>query len=311
MCILDGSAKLPKFRQKVTVLKMDNPDFKIAIIGLGIIGGSMAYALNGFKNAQIHGCDIDPYTRSRALESGAVHKISASPCEAIENADLVILCTYPEMIVKTIAENRKYFKRGAVITDVCGVKTKLSQEIEEILPDGTQYVGGHPMAGKETHGFDSAAPELFGMCGYIISPVKSSTEYGINLVKEMARYIGATRITMASPEEHDSVIAYTSDLMHVAASALCLDYNNKMNRAYTAGAFRDCTRIANINPELWTQLFLENRSFLLTELNRYIESLNKFKVAIENRTENELCELLATVRKNKLEMQGKEPESDL
>lgn len=288
-------------------LNMDNPDFKIAIIGLGIIGGSMAYALNGFKNAHICGCDIDPETRQKAVKRGAVHESTETPSVAIENADLVILCTYPETIVRIIEENKDRFKKGAVITDVCGVKTKLTKQIEEILPKGCEYVGGHPMAGKETHGFDSAAPELFGMCGYIITPSKFSTEHGIGLIEEMAKYIGATRLCKATPEEHDSVIAYTSDLMHISAAALCLDYNQNMNRAYTAGAFRDCTRIANINPELWSELFLENRDFLLVELDRYMQSLVKFKNGIENRDQGELQKILAEVRKNKLDMQEREP----
>ncbi len=286
---------------------MENSDFKIAIIGLGIIGGSMAYALNGFKNSTIYGCDTNPETRDKALKKGAVHQVSANSRDAIANADLVILCTYPEMIVNIINENRDHFKKGAIITDVCGVKTELAKKIEKILPAGCQYVGGHPMAGKETHGFDSAAPELFGMCGYIITPSASSKADGIALIHKMAQYIGATRICTASPEEHDSVIAYTSDLMHVSASALCLDYNQKMNRAYTAGAFRDCTRIANINPPLWSELFLENRDFLLEELETYINSLEKFKTAIEDRDGKELTRLLAVVRKNKLDMQAKEP----
>ncbi len=287
---------------------MENADFKIAIVGLGIIGGSMAYALNGFMNATIYGCDIDKKTREKALSKGAVHLASSSAADAIADADLIVLCTYPELIVNIIKENRNNFKQGAIITDVCGVKTELAKKIEENLPTGCQYVGGHPMAGKETHGFDSAAPELFGMCGYIITPSSSSTNEGIELVRKMAQYIGATRISIASAEEHDSVIAYTSDLMHVSAAALCLDYNTKMNRAYTAGAFRDCTRIANINPELWSELFIENRRFLLDELETYISSLEKFKKAIEEKNSSELCKLLATVRSNKLYMQAKEPD---
>ncbi len=287
---------------------MDNSDFKIGIIGLGIIGGSMAYALRGFHNAVIYGCDINPDTRQKALERGAVDFVSENAADAIEGADIVILCTYPELIVKIIKENRSFFKPGALITDVCGVKTKLAREIEENLPEACDYVGGHPMAGKETDGFDSAAPELFGMCGFIITPVKSSTEQGIKTVREIARYIGATRITESTPEDHDSVIAYTSDLMHISAACLCFDYNTKMNRAYTAGAFRDCTRIANINPGLWTQLFLENRSFLLDEIDRFQASLTKMRDAIDTQNDKELFEMLATVRDNKLTMQNKEPE---
>ncbi len=286
---------------------MENPQFKIAIIGLGIIGGSMAYALNGFMSAQIYGCDIDAETRRKAVEKGAVNVATDNPAEAIQDADLVILCTYPEMVVKIIQQNKAFFKEGAVVTDVCGVKKDLVKGIEASLPKTCQYVGGHPMAGKETHGFDSATPTLFGMCGFIITPGKTSTKHGISLIEKMARYIGATRICTATPEEHDSVIAYTSDLMHISASALCLEYNKNMNRAYTAGAFRDCTRIANINPELWSELFLENRKFLLTELNQYIESLEKFKKGIENCDKDELRRLLTTVRDNKLYMQSKEP----
>ncbi len=288
---------------------MENSDFKIAIIGLGIIGGSMAYALKGFKNASIWGCDIDTQTLEKALEKGAVDFATASPNEAIENADLVILCTYPDNIIDIITKNKTYFKKGAIITDVCGVKNNLSKKIETALSEHCQYIGSHPMAGKETHGFDSASPELFGMCGYIITPGNSSTPEGLGLIKDMARFIGATRITVASPDEHDSVIAYTSDLMHVSAAALCLEYNQNMNRAYTAGAFRDCTRIANINPELWSGLFLENRDFLLKELDQYIDSLVEFKKGIENRDRARLKELLLRVRKNKLDMQNKEPDN--
>ncbi|MBQ9756948.1 MAG: prephenate dehydrogenase/arogenate dehydrogenase family protein [Clostridia bacterium] len=288
---------------------MEENDFKIAIIGLGIIGGSMAYALHGFKNAKISGCDIDPVTREKALAKNAVDEVFEHPAPAIRDADLIILCVYPELITKIIAENSEHFKKGAVITDVCGVKTKLAKEIAEILPDGCQYVGGHPMAGKETDGFDSAAPELFGMCGFIITPISSSSPDAIKLVREMAKFIGATRITESAPEEHDSVIAYTSDLMHVSAAALCLDYNSKMNRAYTAGAFRDCTRIANINPQLWSQLFLENKDFLLEELDTFLSSLSKFKSAIEASDKQALIRLLSSVRENKLTMQNKEPEN--
>ena len=286
---------------------MENSDFKIAIIGLGIIGGSMAYALRGFKDAVISGCDIDILTLKKALEKGAVDFATESPEEAIKDADLVILCTYPDNIVDIISKNKNAFKKGAVITDVCGVKSGLVKKIEAALPDHCQYVGSHPMAGKETHGFDSASPELFAMCGFIITPGASSTPDSIQLIKDMARFIGATRIAVASPEEHDSVIAYTSDLMHVSAAALCLEYNQNMNRAYTAGAFRDCTRIANINPELWSGLFLENRDFLLKELDQYIHSLVEFKKGIENRDRTRLKELLLRVRKNKLDMQNKEP----
>lgn len=286
---------------------MDETDFRIAVIGLGIIGGSMALALRGFRGAEIVGCDTNPDTRRKALQCGAVDRVYEQPADAFENSDFVIMCVYPGMIPEMLRENGGHIKRGAVITDVCGVKAELADRLRGIVPEGAEYIGGHPMAGRETDGFDSASSELFGMCGYIITPLPGSTERGKRLVYDMARYIGATRITEATPREHDSVIAYTSDLMHVSAAALCLDYNRGMNRAYTAGAFRDCTRIANINPLLWSELFIENKGYLLEEIDRFSESIGKIRNAIEKEDKTELIKILTKVKKNKEEMQNKEP----
>ena len=163
------------------------------------------------------------------------------------------------------------------------------------------------MAGKETDGFSSASADLFRGCGYIITPLYNATERGIKLVRSMAEYMGAARITEADAETHDRIIAYTSDLMHVSASALCLNYNKEMNLAYTAGAFRDCTRIANINPKLWSELFIENRENLLYEIDGLTRALGAIRQAIERSDRKELEEILETVRTNKLKMQRTEP----
>lgn len=284
-------------------------DFKIMIVGLGLIGGSMAYALRGFKNAEIIGVDIDPETRRKAVKEKAVHRACADMSDAAYEADLIIMCTYPDLAVKLLEEHRDELKRGVVVTDVCGVKTDVSRRIRRALPDHADYVGGHPMAGKEVEGFDNACPELFWMTGYIITPFADSKPESVKLIKELAHFIGATRITVASPEEHDAIIAYTSDLMHVSASALCLTYPEKMNRAYTAGSFRDCTRIARINPELWTELFLSNAKNTAAEIDRLIENLNTIKSAILSNDEKGLYAILERVHNNKLTMQAKEPES--
>lgn len=284
-----------------------NSDFKITIIGLGLIGGSMAYALKGFKNAHIVGCDKDGGIRAQALYNKAVDEVYEDAGEAIDDADLVIVCTYPDSIVKIIEKNKRHFKKGSVITDVCGVKTKISEEICRILPEDTDYVGCHPMAGKETDGFINASAELFWMTGFIIVPPKGAKPKSIELLNGVAKYIGATRITYASPEEHDSIIAYTSDLMHISAAALCLDYNKKMNRAYTAGAFRDCTRIAHLAPELWTELFIANSKYTIKEIDRFINSLNRLRDAIADNNRAGLTEMLEQVRENKEVMQITEP----
>ncbi len=283
-------------------------DFRIAVIGLGLIGGSLAYALKGFKNAEIVGCDVDPDTRRLALKNKAVSAVYDNAGDAIEGSDLVVFCTYPDIIGSLISENKIRFKPGAVVSDVCGVKTDTAKQICGALPEGVDYVGGHPMAGKEVEGFENASSELFWMSGFIITPVKGSKPDSIELVRDMAKYIGSTRIAMADPEEHDRVIAYTSDLMHAAAAALCLSYPPEMNRAYTAGAFRDCTRVARINGELWSSLFISNKNNVVSEIDRLINSLGRIRELVDSGDRENLKKLLNTVCENKITMQEKEPE---
>ncbi len=283
-------------------------DFKIAVIGMGLIGGSLAYALRGFRNAAIVGCDIDEETREKAVKEKAVSVATDNPSEAISGADLIIMCTYPRLIPKILEENQRFLKPGAVVTDVCGIKRNIAGEICRILPAGVDYVGGHPMAGTEHSGFAHATPELFWMSGFIVTPMPNAKEDSIKLVREMAHYVGATRITQATFEEHDSIIAYTSDLMHIAAAGLCLDYHPGMNRAYTAGAFRDCTRIAKINPDLWTELFLDNRENVIAEIDRFTRSLYRFREALFEQDGEKLHQLLEIVAENKEAMKQKEPE---
>lgn len=282
---------------------MSDSDFKIAVIGLGIIGGSMAFALKGFKNAYIVGCDTDAQTRKKAFLSGAVSEAFENASAAIENADLVVMCLYPDYIIPILSSSRSVIKRDAIITDVCGVKKRLAENVSSIIPTGVEYISGHPMAGRETDGFESADKDMFSGCGYIITPMHGATERGIATVRDMAKHIGAKMITEAGPALHDEIIAYTSDLMHISASALCLSFNQDMNLAYAAGAFRDCTRIANINPELWSELFLENKNNVLSETDRLINSLSTLRGAIEKEDKQQLKKLLERVRQNKLEMQ--------
>lgn len=277
-------------------------DFKIAIIGLGLIGGSMAYRLCGFNGGKVIGYDTNAAICKSAAERGAVADIAQNVGSAIDGADLVIIATYPDSVAKIVKQNSDKFKKGAVITDICGVKSRISKEICSAVPDGVFYVGSHPMAGKEVEGFDNAEPTLFDGCGFIIVPTEKSDDKSIELVSSMARHLGAARIAVNTPEDHDSIIAYTSDLMHISASALCLDFNENMNLAYTAGAFRDCTRIAMINPKLWTELFLENAEHIVTEIDRFSASLNKFRDAIANGRADRLFDLLSTVRANKTDI---------
>lgn len=279
-----------------------NKKFKIGVIGLGLIGGSMAMALRGFKNAALIGVDINEDTRKKALQCGAVDEIYQEVNETVLNCDLIILCVYPHHIVDFLKNYAKELKPGCIVTDVCGAKTKLYARLSGLIPEAVEYIGIHPMAGKEVDGFDNAEKDLFKGTGFLITPFQPSHENSVLLMKELAQYIGAARVAVVEPEAHDDIIGYTSDLMHISATALCMHYHPDMTSAFTAGAFRDCTRIANINPALWTELLLTNSDKILPHLDAYIEYLNKMKSAIKRQDGKILHDLLALAAENKKEM---------
>ncbi len=280
----------------------DIDDFRITIIGLGLIGGSMAMALQGYRNATITGVDINPKTRDAALKSGAVQFVYEHVEDAVKDADLIIQCVYPHHIIDFMRKHRGGIKHGAIVTDVCGTKTHLYEAIEPLLHETIEYVGIHPMAGKEVDGFKNAESTLFRDTGFLITPLSTTKQETVELMKELGHYIGATKIAVANPQLHDDIIGYTSDLMHISATALCMHFHPDMSGAFTAGAFRDCTRIANINPDLWTELLLTNADKTLPHLKEYIGYLNKMQSAMEQHDDEAMHELLALALKNKLEM---------
>lgn len=277
---------------------------RIAVIGLGLMGASLTSALKGYQyphgseqTATIIGMDIDKTVCLKAKIYGVADEIYENVQEAVQEADVVIFCVYPHLIADIIAGAE--FKKGAVITDICGVKSPLYKELMSSLPPETDYVGIHPMAGKEIDGFDNADKNIFKNTGFIITPLPSTKPESVELMRSIAFYTGAARIEIVSPEIHDDIIAYTSDLMHISAAALCVDYHKDMTLAYTAGAFRDCTRIANINAPLWTELLLSNKEFTMKHLKNYIENLQKIYSALETEDGAGLNSLLQTASDNK------------
>jgi prephenate dehydrogenase len=288
---------------------METPDFatenedrfKVTIIGLGLIGGSMAMALRGFKNARIAGMDSNEKALQQALAAGAIDLAYTDGAKAAAGSDLIILCMYPHHIIDFMTENARFLKKGTIVSDVCGTKTHLYRQLMPLLPPDIDYIGIHPMAGKEVDGFDNAEAGLLQNAGMILTPLSTTGQSSIDLMKELSAHIGS-RCTVARPELHDDIIAYTSDLMHLSATALCMDFHPDMNSYFTAGAFRDCTRIANINPALWSELFLMNDEYILPHLATYIEYLQKLETAIKEKDKEGLCGLLEQARVNKLEM---------
>lgn len=274
----------------------------IAVIGLGLMGASLAGALHGFQEARIIGADKDETVCHEAEKSGLVERAWTDPGEAIKEADLVIFCVYARHIPEIISANIGLLKPGMIMADICGVKNQLYAKLKDIIPPFIDYIGLHPMAGKERDGFENADPAIYRNSGFIICPGSGTSEKAVEMMKSLAAHIGASRLAVVSPEQQDEIIAYTSSLMHISAAGLCLDYNPSMTSAFTAGAFRDCTRVADINAEAWTELLMDNRGYTLDSLEKYMASLELFRKALSEQDAASLHSLLAAAGDNKRKM---------
>ena len=285
-----------------------NAHFNIAIIGLGLMGGSLAYALRGpralrgFRDAVIIGYDANGDTAARALQAGAIDTAAASLGEAVADADLTIFCTFPDAIAADMQTCAHCFKDGSVVSDICGVKGEIFGLIDTLKPEGVEYISLHPMAGKECGGFANADGSLFKGAGFIITPPPNHSESAFALIHELCEYVGAGRIIVNAADEHDSIIGYTSDLMHIAATALCQSFPPNMTMAHTAGAFRDCTRIATIDAALWTDLLTKNAEHILPHLERLVASLSGFRDSLKNGDNAAIHSFLERAYNNKKEM---------
>ncbi|GHV17025.1 prephenate dehydrogenase [Clostridia bacterium] len=270
---------------------------RICIVGLGLMGASLAYALRGFRDAELVGVDIDAEVCRKAVMLGVV-VFADTDVRLSESAELVIYCVYPHHIPALMSACK--FKNGTVISDICGVKSDLYSTIT--LQQNTDYVGIHPMAGKERDGFDNADGAIFRDTGFIITPLPTTKPSSVELMRDLARYIGATKVAVTEPSKHDEIIAYTSDLMHVSAAALCINFHCDMSGAYTAGAFRDCTRVADINAAAWAELLTSNRENTVAALDKYIGDLVRIRGEISENNSEKLCEILRIAGENKREM---------
>ncbi len=262
---------------------------KVAIIGLGLIGGSIARRLRGFHG----GCTVAAYNRSEeslnlAMRDGVIDEAYQNAGDAMDGADLIILCLYPQLNIDMVRDNLSRIKAGAVITDVSGVKRFMIENLSEILPDTVDFVGAHPMAGREVGGYKSSTDTLFEKASFLVTPTKNNKPESVALVRELAEYIGCKHVVTTTAEEHDAIIAYTSQLMHVVAVALCDNPMIERSTFFSAGSLRDCTRVAKINEVMWSELFIENKTELVKRIREMEASLEKMAVATENEDRGEL-----------------------
>lgn len=251
----------------------------IVIVGLGLIGGSMALALNRSENFTVLGIDRDETVINRAKQRG----INADTVQSslLSKADIIVLALAPHAAYTFLKTNVAQIPSKAIITDVCGVKARIVQQCEPLCQQqGLRFVGGHPMAGKEQSGIDFAEDTLFQNASYILTPTDSTDSEALETVRSMITALGCSRITLATPDEHDTMIAFTSQLPHVLAGAYVRSSRCQNQAGFSAGSFRDVSRVATVDEQLWTELFLLNGEHLCQEIDTLIEHLQQCRDAI-------------------------------
>lgn len=282
----------------------NNPRFtRITIVGLGVIGGSYAKALSALGYT-VFGVDRDEQTCELAVRTGAVAKACDTPAEFFGNSDLIVFALYPSQIADYLHENLDAIAQNCVLTDVAGLKSHFVSRIRNSLagrPD-LQFVFCHPMAGREKRGFAYADPAVFRGANFIITPTQDATQETIARIEALAIEMGFGRVKRISPEEHDKRIAFTSQLPHAMAVALVNSDTRNDTGAFIGDSYRDLTRIANINEDLWTQLFLENKDNLVVELDAFASRLQDIRDAVASSDAQALREYFvsATEKRKKL-----------
>lgn len=258
-------------------------DFNITIVGLGLIGGSYAMALKELKPKNLWAVDIDSSAIKTAEDLKIIDKGYRDAKVPLSESDVVIISLYPEAAIEFIRKHKEDFKRGAVITDTSGIKESIVKEVSCSIPDYVDFIGGHPMAGRESKGLAFASKDIFKNANYIITPSNKNKKENIELVKGIAEAIGCKNIVLIDAEVHDKIIAYTSAIPHILAVALMnCDNFDKERKYFIGGSFRDATRVALINPDLWSELFISNKENILKEIEDFENNLSIMKEAIKN-----------------------------
>lgn len=254
---------------------------KILIVGLGLLGGSYARVLKRF------GFHISAITKEQssidyAINEGIIDEGSTElDEEIIGNADLVIFALYPHVFVEWIEKNQKLLKSGAIITDVTGVKRSIVYKIQDILRDDVEFIAAHPMAGREVSGVENSTDKMFQGANYIVTPTDKNTPEAINTCLELGRLLGFSNVTTLSPEEHDEMIGFLSQLTHCIAITLMTCNDRENMEKFTGDSFRDLTRIARINDLMWSELFVANKDALLSQMDMFMDKFKELKTMLE------------------------------
>lgn len=270
---------------------------RIGIVGLGLIGGSVAKAFKKYTDYEVLGFDLKQEVMDKAISCNA---IDAGLDGRIGECDIIVLGLYPEAAVDFVRKNAVYINKDTIVTDVGGVKEKVCGGIYPIAEEyGFTFIGMHPMAGIEKFGFDYSKADMFQNASLIMTPFENTLPEKIEFLKNAFMKLGFSRVCKASPQEHDKLIAYTSQLAHVLSCCYIKSPSAMSAGGFSAGSFRDMTRVAHLNETMWTELFMENSENLAAETELLAHSLEEFAQALRKKDANEIFRLLKEGREKK------------
>lgn len=275
----------------------------IGIIGLGLIGGSMAKAIKQNTSHKVFGLDLQDTIVKKAILTGTLD--AALTTELISTCDLLIVALYPQDTIDFVKTNSNIIKKDAIVLDCCGVKKVICETLEPIAKEnGFIFMGGHPMAGLAHSGFTHAKKALFNNASMVLTPTKGTQIEDVQKIKLLCVSIGFTNTQISSPLEHDRVIAFTSQLAHVVSSAYIKSPSALEHKGFSAGSYKDMTRVSKLNEDMWTELFLDNSDYLTEEIDGIIERLNQYSKAIKENDRDTLCDLLRDGKERKMIIDG-------
>ena len=271
---------------------------KIVVVGLGLMGGSIAKAIRKYTDNEVYGLNRTHEVAEEAVADGVLNGIADD--NIIAQADIMIISLYPQAIVDFLLANMPKMKKGAIIVDLAGVKKYLDEKLTEPAKNaGVYFIGGHPMAGKEFSGYSFSDADLFQGASMILVPNDSSPLWAVDEMDALFNSLGFSQVVRCSPEQHDSMIAFTSQLAHIVSSAYIKSPEALRHNGYSAGSYKDLARVAKLNEHMWTELFLKNKQPLVREIDEIISHLKEYRDAIENDEQENLCKLLREGRERK------------
>ena len=263
----------------------------IGVVGLGLIGGSLCKTIKKNTSHTVYGFDLDNTISTYALMDGGIDQIldDKNICEC----DFILLCVYPKATVEFLKEKAQLIKKDAVVIDCGGVKKAICESCFDVANEhGFTFIGGHPMAGLHHSGYKNSTADLFIDASMILTPQSTDDITLLENVTLFIKSLGFSTVTVTTPDEHDTIIAFTSQLAHVVSNAYVKSPQAKVHKGFSAGSYKDMTRVARLNENMWTELFLENKEHLIFEIDHLIDSLNEYKQAMQNDDADTLKALL-------------------